>query len=109
MTNLMPRRRGLWRPSRARSLNRTPCRRGCRGGAALGVFDRGVVDGHVGAFGQQAGDAAFGAGGEFVAQADVGERAADHDSVVAAAAAVGVEVGGGDAVSKRYFPAGRSS
>ncbi len=66
--------------------------------AALGVADRGVVDGHRDVFGEQAGDAAFGAGGEFVAQADVGEGAADHDLVVAAAAAVAVEVGGLDAV-----------
>ena len=50
------------------------------------------------AFGEQAGDAAFGAGGELVAQADVGEGAAHHDFVVAAARAVGVEVGGLDAV-----------
>ena len=67
---------------------------------------RGVVDGHVGAFGEQAGDAAFGAGGEFVAQADVGEGPANHDFVVAAAAAVAVEVGGGDAVGGEILPGG---
>src|SRR5687768_18382439 len=38
------------------------------------------------------GDAALGAGGKEVAQADVGERAARHHAVVAAAAAVAVEV-----------------
>ncbi len=64
----------------------------------MGVLDRGVVDGHGGAFGEEAGDAAFGAGGQLVAQADVGEGAAHHDLVVAAAGAVGVEVGRGDAV-----------
>src|SRR6202034_2395427 len=44
------------------------------------------------------GDAALGARRELVAQPDVGERAADHHLVVAAAAAVGVEVGALDAV-----------
>ena len=60
----------------------------------------------VGAFGQQAGDAAFGAGGEFVAQADVGEGAADHDFVIAAARAVAVEVGGRDAVVGQVLAGG---
>ena len=67
-------------------------------GAALGVGDGGVVDRHAGVVGEQAGDAALGAGGELVAQADVGEGAAHHDFVVAAAGAVAVEVGGLDAV-----------
>ena len=58
----------------------------------------------VGAFGEQAGDAAFGSGSEFIAQADVGEGPAHHDFVVAAAAAVAVEVGGGDAVSGEILP-----
>ena len=48
--------------------------------------------------GEEPGDAALGAGGELVAQPHVGERSAHHDLVVAAAAAVAVEVGGLDAV-----------
>ena len=48
--------------------------------------------------GEVARDAALGAGRELVAQADVGEGAADHDLVVAAARAVGVEVALLDAV-----------
>ena len=56
------------------------------------ILHRGVEDRHRRAVGQMAGDAAFGAGGELVLQADVGEGAADHDLVVAAPRAVGVEV-----------------
>ena len=57
------------------------------------VVLRGLEDaGDLAAGGEVAGDAALGAGRELVAQADVGERAADHDLVVAAARAVGVEV-----------------
>src|SRR5579863_7679150 len=48
---------------------------------------------------------AFG-GDEFVAQADIGEGAADHDFVIAAAGAVGVEVGGLDAVLLQIFSGG---
>ena len=48
--------------------------------------------------GEVAGEAALGAGRELVAQPDVGERAADHHLVVAAARAVGVEVALLDAV-----------
>ena len=61
--------------------------------AALGVLHAGVEDGHLLAFREQAGDAALGAGRELVAQAHVGEGAAHHDFVIAAARAVGVEVG----------------
>jgi hypothetical protein len=43
---------------------------------------------------------------QFVAQADVGESAADHDFVIAAARAVGVEVGGLDAVLLQIFSGG---
>ena len=68
------------------------------GTPAVGVLRAGVEDGHHLAFREQARDAAFGAGRELVAQADVGEGAAHHDFVVAAARAVGVEVGGLDAV-----------
>jgi hypothetical protein len=56
--------------------------------------------------GQQARDAAFGAGRELVAQAHVGEGAAHHDFVVAAARAVAVEVGGLDAVLGEVFSGG---
>ena len=45
---------------------------------------------------------------ELVAQPDVGERAAHHHLVVAAARAVGVEVARLDAVLMRYLPAGLS-
>jgi hypothetical protein len=57
--------------------------------------------GSGGASGLERGPAAFGAGGEFVAKADIGEGAADHHFVVAAARAVAVEVGGFDAVAIR--------
>ncbi len=58
------------------------------------------------AVGQMAGEAAFGAGGELVFEADVGEGAADHDFVVAAAGAVGVEVGGLNAMGDEIFAGG---
>jgi len=51
-------------------------------------------------------DAAFRAGCELVAQADVGEGAADHDFVIAATRAVGVKSAGFTPWSVRYFPAG---
>ena len=57
-----------------------------------GVPLRRVEDGHLLAAGQVAGVAALGAGGELVAQPDVGEGAADHHLVVAAPGPVGVEV-----------------
>src|ERR1035438_1667649 len=60
--------------------------------AALCVLHAGVKDGHSFALGQQARDAAFGAGRELVAQAHIGESAADHDFMIAAARAVAVEV-----------------
>ena len=61
---------------------------------ALGlVGHRGVEDRHLGALGQLQRDAALGARRHQVADADVGERAAHHDLVVAAARAVAVEVG----------------
>src|SRR5205807_2833664 len=66
--------------------------------AILLVALGGVEDGHDLAAGQVLGDAAFGAGGEQVAQADVGEGAAGHDAVVPAARAVAVEVHRADAV-----------
>jgi hypothetical protein len=62
------------------------------------VFHAGVVDRHDFAGRQIFGDAAFGAGGEQIFQADVGEGAAGHDAVVAAAGAVAVEVERRDAV-----------
>ena len=51
--------------------------------------------------------AAFGAGGEQVAQADVGEGAARHHAVVAAARAVAVEVDRLHAVLHQELPGGR--
>ena len=70
------------------------------------VFHGGVVDRHDFAVGQVAGDAAFGAGGEQVADADVGERAAGHHAVVAAAGAVAVEVARLDAVRDQVLAGG---
>ncbi len=57
------------------------------------VAHGGVVDAHLLAVGQMAGDPALGARGEQVAEADVGEGPAHHHLVVAAAGAVGVELG----------------
>ena len=65
--------------------------------AFLLVLHRGVVDEHLLAGGDVRGPAAFGAGGELVAQTNVGERAAHHHFVVAAARAVGIEIGRLDA------------
>ena len=53
---------------------------------------------HLLAVGQVTRDAPFGAGRQQVANADVGERAAGHHAVVAAAGAVAVEVDRLDAV-----------
>ena len=69
------------------------------GTPSVEVAHRGVVDRHLlAAVGEVQRDAALGAGRQLVAQADVGERAAHHHLVVAAARAVGVEVLGLDAV-----------
>src|SRR5690606_5480659 len=57
-----------------------------------------VVDRHRVFRGEVLGDAALDVGGDAVADADVGEGAAHHDFVVAAAGAVAVEVQGVDAV-----------
>ena len=66
---------------------------------ALGfVLHRRVVDRHLLAVGHVPRDAAFGARRQQVADADVGERAARHHAVVAAAGAVAVEVDRLDAV-----------
>ena len=51
-------------------------------------------------------DAAFGAGREQIANADVGERAASHHAVVAAARAVAVEVDRLDAVLQQILAGG---
>ena len=56
--------------------------------------------------GQVARHAALGAGRQLVPQADVGERAAHHHLMVAAARAVGVEVRGLDAVLDQVPPGG---
>ena len=58
--------------------------------------------------GEVAGEAALGARRELVAQPDVGERAADHHLVVAAARAVGVEVALLDAVLGEVLAGGAS-
>src|SRR2546422_9628495 len=50
---------------------------------------------------------AFRAGSELLAQANVAERAAQHDFVIAAAGAVGVELVGLDAVGDEIFSGGR--
>ena len=94
MTALTPSSACPWPPSRATSPSRTPCRdrttSGIRRLVVLGgLEDRGdlaavLVKSRV--------TAALGAGRQLVAQPDVGERAADHHLVVAAARAVGVEV-----------------
>ena len=62
------------------------------------VAHRGVVDRHLLAVGQVRVTPPSVPGAEQVAQAHVGERAAHHHLVVAAAGAVGVEVGRLDAV-----------
>ncbi len=74
--------------------------------SALGVPDRGVVNAHRLAFGQQPRDAAFRSWRELVAQSHVGKGAADHDFVVAAARSIGVEVGGFHSVLGKVFPRG---
>ena len=68
------------------------------GTPGLRVRHRGVVDRRLLAGEQVAGHAALDARHQLVAQPDVGERAADHHLVVAAAGAVGVEVAPLDAV-----------
>ena len=76
---------------------------------ALGLVGRRrVVDAHLLAIGQVAGHAALGAGRELVAQPDVGEGAADHHLVVAAAGAVAVEVLRRDAVLLQVAAGGES-
>src|SRR4029450_11830279 len=63
-----------------------------------------VVDGRLLLVGQVEGEAALGAGGEPVAQPDVGEGAADHHLVVAPARPVGVEVADLDALFHQVLP-----
>ena len=63
-----------------------------QGHALVGVAHGRLVDGRLGAVGEVQRDAALGARRQEVAQADVGEGAAHHHLVVAAAGAVGVEV-----------------
>src|SRR5690606_18857628 len=66
-----------------------------------------VVDRHRLFRGEVLGDAALDVGGDAVADADVGEGAAHHDFVVAAAGAVAVEVQGVDAVVGQVLTGGR--
>ena len=70
------------------------------------VAEAGVVDGFDGGIREIDGPATFGAGSEFVLDADVGEGAAGHDAVVAAAGAVAVEHGGGDVFGDKIFAGG---
>ena len=98
-----------WPPSRATTPSRTPCpraRRAARRRPRSGWRRRRSSSARRS--GRCRVHAALGAGRELVAQPDVGERAADHDLVVAAARAVGVEVAGCDAVLERATgPRGR--
>src|SRR5580698_5035642 len=72
-------------------------------GSAVGLISLGSVENrHFLVGGQVASEAAFDID-QFVAQADVGEGAADHDFVIAAARAIGVEVGGLDASFLQIF------
>ena len=70
------------------------------------VAHRRVVDRHHLARGNVAGDAALDAWDDLVLDSDVGEGAAHHHFVVAAAGAVGVEVGAGDLVLGEILAAG---
>src|ERR1051326_3417180 len=56
------------------------------------VFHRSVEDRHGLAIREVPGDAAFRAGGKLVAETDIGEGAAHHHLMIAAARAVGIEV-----------------
>ena len=62
------------------------------GRPGLLVLQAGVVDRHLLARGEMAGDAAFRPGRELIAKPHVGEGAASHDTVVATARAEAVEV-----------------
>jgi hypothetical protein len=75
-------------------------------GVALRVFHGRVEDAHLLAAGLEFRHAALGAGHHQVLDAHVGERAARHDAVVAAARAVAVEINKIDAVLDQVFPAG---
>ena len=77
------------------------------GTPSLWYFDGGVVDRHLRAVGHVPGDAALGARRHLVLEPDVGEGAAHHHLVIAAARAVGVEVDGADAVADE-IAAGRA-
>src|ERR1700722_17666642 len=69
------------------------------------IFLGGVEDRHFLLRGKVAGVSAFDVD-KLVAKADVGEGAANHDFVIAAARAVGVEVGGFNAVFLQIFSRG---
>src|SRR5208282_921164 len=68
------------------------------------LFGR-VEDRHLGTVGQVTGESTFGVH-HFVAQADIGKRAAHHNLVVAAARSVGIEIGRLHAVSHQVFAGG---
>ncbi len=76
--------------------------------SAFAIFHGRVVDRHFFVARLNSVTRLFRAGRELIAQADVGECAAHHDFVIAAARAVGVEVVGLNAVDDKYFPAGDS-
>src|SRR2546422_1961700 len=69
------------------------------------IFLRGVEDGHCFSAGKVPGESAFDVD-QLVAQPNVGEGSAHHDFVIAAARAVGVEVGGLHAVLLQVFSGG---
>ncbi len=72
----------------------------------VAVFHGRVVDGHFFAAGLMDRPAAFGAGSELIAQANVGERAAHHHFVIAATRAVGIEILGLNAERNQIFSRG---
>ena len=111
MTALTPEQRGaLGRPVARRAGAVLLARQHDERRALLEVVLGGLEDGRLLAvLGEVAGEAALGARRQLVAQPDVGERAADHHLVVAAARAVGVEVPLlPTPCSARYLPAGLS-
>src|SRR5579885_342778 len=75
--------------------------------AVLTVLLRRLEDRCLPAIGEMNGEAAFYSGHHLVAQPDIGERSTHHHFVIAAARAVGVEIGGLDAVRDQILP-GRS-
>ena len=73
----------------------------------VAIFHGGVVDGHLLAAGLMDGPTAFGTGREQIAQANIGERAAHHHFVIAAARAIGIEILRLHSVRDQIFSGGR--